>query len=157
VPFPTRLALLAGIRPLLALAVLAVALAGRAAGAERELAITAPPNAVPGADVEVTVTAATHLGGGERIGFFHGEFSNDGGRTWTGFCYEQNQGAEMTRVAHVHAGPAPSRIIVRVRVAFRDGAAGDVDYTGAAIRWSPSWENWREPPAKSVTIPVLDR
>jgi len=131
--------------------------AAASTAAERELEFRAPAGVTAGSDVEVAVTAATHVGGGERIGFFHGEFSADGGRTWTGFCYEQNQGTEMTRVAHVHAGPAPSRILVRVRVAFRDGAAGDVDYTGAAIRWSATWADWRDPPAKSVAIPVRER
>jgi hypothetical protein len=123
--------------------------------AERDLSISAPATALAGAEVEVSIAAATHLGGGEQIGFLHGEYSVDGGRAWTGFCYDQNLGPSATREVAIKTGPPGSKIVVRVRVAFRDGAAGDVDFSGAAIRWTDTWRDWREPPAKVVTISVV--
>jgi len=49
-------------------------------------------------------------------------------------------------------GAVGTTVKVRVRVAFRDGTSKDVDYTGAAIRWSDTWEKWGEPPAKSTVV-----
>lgn len=133
------------------------ALAVPVVAAERELTISAPATAAAGSEVSVSVEAATHLGGGEQIGFFHGEYSTDDGKTWSGFCYEQNKGSAMTRVVGIRAGAPGSRIVVRVRIAFRDGAAGDVDFTGAAIRWTETWNQWLEPPARSAIVSVVAR
>lgn len=134
---------------------LVAALAVPALAAEREVTLSAPPTVAAGTEVSVAISVATHVGGGEQIGFVHSEYSTDGGKTWSSFCYEQNKGTEMVREAPIHAGAAGSRIIVRLRVAFRDGAAGDVDFTGAAIQWADSWQNWAEPPAKSVKVSVV--
>ncbi|HEY4302407.1 MAG TPA: hypothetical protein VGM73_16160 [Candidatus Didemnitutus sp.] len=120
----------------------------------RELVISGPTRAQAGTDVGFSIHAITRVGGGERIGFFHGEYSTDGGAHWTGFVYDQNDGPEAARDLTVRAGEAHSRILIRVRVAFRDGAAGDVDYTGAAIRWSATWNAWDEPPARKFAVDV---
>jgi len=133
------------------LAVLTVA--GRAA-AERELDVAAPARAAAGSDFVVAVHAATHVGGGERIGFFHAEFSTDGGRTWRGLAYDQNQGPAVDRRFTLQGGAPGTWIDLRFRVAFRDGAAGDVDYAGAAIRWTDTWEDWSEPPARHVRVAI---
>ncbi|HVU16311.1 MAG TPA: hypothetical protein VHD32_05280 [Candidatus Didemnitutus sp.] len=143
------------IRFLCILPLLLGAIQGRAdALPERELQISAPSHVRAGAQFEISVHVATRVGGGEQIGFFHGEFSADGGKNWTGFSYDQGLGPETTRHATLTAGPAASRVLIRVRIAFRDGAAGDVDYSGAAIRWSATWEHWDEPPARSAVVLV---
>lgn len=122
--------------------------------ARRVLSIDAPAQVGAGVTVAVPVVVRTEAGGGEKIGFLHGEYSVDGGSTWTAFCYEQNIEASALRNAHITAGPAGSTIMVRVRVAFRNGVAGDVDHTGAAIRWDDTWKNWRETAAKLAVIRV---
>lgn len=122
--------------------------------ANRSIAAGTPRKVAPGAKVSIPVVVTSDVGGGERVGFFHGEYSVDGGKNWTGFCFESNLSASVTRLAHVEAGPAGSQIIIRVRIAFRGGSAGDVDYTGAAIKWNGSWEKWGEPPAKYFRIAV---
>lgn len=126
-----------------------------AVAAERHLELNAPSTAKPGEMVEVVASAGTDFGRGEQIGFFHGEYSIDGGRTWTGFCYDQGLGPAATRNARLKAGAAGSELRVRVRVAFRDGLAGDVDFRGAAIRWQDSWEEWAEPPARHAVVRIV--
>ena len=104
-----------------------------------------------------TVTAASPLtvSISPRIGFFQAEASLDGGKTWQAVCYLENLAAETQQNVNLTAGPAGSVIKVRVRVAFRDGLAGDVDYRGAAIRWTETWGKWEEPPSKSMAIAVV--
>lgn len=132
-----------------------VALTGRAV--ERTVAIEAPAKAVPGAPVAVMLIASTDAGQGERIGLFQADFSVDDGRTWQGLCYLDNIGPDTRQERTITAGPAGSEVKVRLRVAFRDGLAGDVDYRGAAIRWHAEWARWQDPPAKTVAIPVAAR
>ena len=129
-------------------------LAQSASAVERVLKIEAPAFAVPDTQVKFTVHASTDAGGNERIGFFHIESSSDGGKTWVGRCFEQNMGASTVRMYMVPTGPAGSKTILRARVAFRGGKAGDVDYTGAAIKWQESWTTWGEPPARIATVEV---
>ena len=131
---------------------LALALAGRAV--ERTLDIEAPVMVAPGASVAVVLSASTDAGQGERIGLFQADFSVDGGRTWAGLCYLDNIGPDTRQERAITAGPAGTEVKVRLRVAFRDGLAGDVDYRGAAIRWHAEWARWQDPPAKTVTIAV---
>jgi hypothetical protein len=121
---------------------------------ERTLTLEAPAAVAPGADCPVVLAAGTDAGQGERIGMFQADFSVDGGRTWTGLCYLNNIEPATRQERVITAGPAGTEIRVRLRVAFRDGLAGDVDYTGAALRWNGSWGKWAEPPAKSVTVVV---
>lgn len=125
-----------------------------AAPARRTLTLVVPAVAAAGNAVEVVTTATTGAGAGERIGFLHGEYSLDGGRTWTAFCYEADLGTEATRRTSIVAGPAGSTVQVRVRAAFRGGVAGDVDHTGAAIRWQDSWAVWSQPPARGAVIAI---
>lgn len=131
---------------------LCLAVAGRAV--ERTMTLEAPATVGPGAACPVVLAAGTDAGQGEQIGMFQVDFSLDGGRTWAGLCYLDNIGTATRQERNITAGPAGSTIKVRMRVAFRDGLAGDVDYTGAALRWSGSWGKWAEPPAKSVTVAV---
>ena len=124
-----------------------------AAAVERVLNITAPASVAAGTKVNIPVLARTDAKG-EQIGFFHAEYSTDGGKTWTGFCYEQNAGASATRNAIFTVGAAGTKSLVRVRIAFRGGPAGDVDFNGAALKWKDTWEKWQSPPAKILTINV---
>jgi hypothetical protein len=121
---------------------------------ERTLELTAPATVVAGTPIPVMLAASTNAGQGERIGLFQADYSIDGGRTWTGLCYMDNIGPATRQERAISPGPAGTVVKVRLRVAFRDGLAGDVDYTGAAIRWNVGWGKWQEPPAKSVTIVV---
>ena len=123
-------------------------------GVERVVTISAPEKVAAGAEVTVSVLARTDAGAGEKIGFFHAEYSKDGGATWTGFCYEENPGTTVTRLAHFKAGAAGSKVLVRVRIAFRGGKAGDVDFNGAPLKWNDTWEKWKGPPAKFSTTVV---
>lgn len=122
---------------------------------ERTLEINAPRNVAANSVVSVTIFAGTDAGQGERIGFFQVEQSLDDGRTWQPVRYLDNIAAKTTQTIDLTAGPAGSVLRLRVRVAFRDGLAGDVDYRGAAIRWTETWGKWREPPAKSAVINVV--
>lgn len=131
---------------------LACAVGGRAV--ERTMTIEAPVSVAAGGACRVVLAAGTDAGQGERIGLFQADFSLDGGRTWSGLCYLDNIEAATRQERDIAAGPAGSTVKVRLRVAFRDGLAGDVDYNGAALRWSGSWSKWAEPPAKSVTVEV---
>ncbi|AOS44947.1 hypothetical protein Verru16b_02016 [Lacunisphaera limnophila] len=129
-------------------------LAVSAGAVERTLTIEAPAAVAPGADCPVVLAAGTDAGQGERIGMFQADFSVDGGRTWTGLVYLNNIEPATRQERVITAGPAGTSVQVRLRVAFRDGLAGDVDYTGAALRWNGSWGKWAEPPAKLVTVLV---
>jgi hypothetical protein len=142
------------LRRWIAFFLLASVCAASLSAATRSIVAGTPRRAAPGAKLSIPVVASSEVGGGEKIGFFHGEVSLDGGKTWDGFCFEANLPASVTRQAHVQAGSAGTTIMIRVRVAFRGGAAGDVDYTGSAIKWADSWEKWGEPPAKYFRIPV---
>lgn len=129
-------------------------LAQSASAVERLLKIEAPASAVPETQVKFTVRASTDAGANERVGFFHVESSVDGGKTWVGQCFEQNMGASAARLFIVKAGASGTKTMLRARVAFRGGKAGDVDYTGAAIKWQESWTNWGEPPACLATVEI---
>ncbi len=125
-----------------------------AIAADREVAITAPASVPAGTKVTVSMRASTNAGEGEQIGFFQAEYSVDNGKTWTAICYEDHIGPAATRVGSFPVGADGSTALVRVRIAFRGGPAGDVDLNGAAIKWKNSWEAWEEPPAKYATINV---
>ena len=137
----------------LAAAVLMLA-AGPAFAASRNIVINAPKTAVTGSPVTVSVAVSTTTGSNEQIGFLHAQYSINGGATWVAFCFQEKLGPRATRSATIVAGPGGSKIIVRVRVAFRGGKAGDVDFAGNPIDWADSWDKWDEPPAKSATIAV---
>lgn len=119
----------------------------------RTVAIKAPATAAPGAAVQVIVSATTDAGDAEQIGFFHAEYSNDGGVTWSPH-YRNSVGSKTTQTIDFKAGSAGTKSLVRVRIAFRGGKAGDVDYNGKPIDWDKTWDKWATPPAKSVTIEV---
>ena len=123
----------------------------------RVVTITAPAEAVAGATVAVTVQASTDATDGEQIGFLHAEYSTDDGKTWTQFCYAEKSGAELIRPVSFPAGAKGVKSVVRARVAFRGGKAGDVDFKGTAIQWGESWEKWRTPPARFAIIYVTNR
>ena len=124
---------------------------------QRKFEIAAPASAAPGARIEVSIHVSTDAGAGEQIGFLQVDFSIDSGSTWTGLCYEQNIDTATTRQFSITTGVAGSRTLVRARVAFRGGAAGDVDYNGAAIKWQDSWQKWQQPPARWVETDVTAR
>lgn len=137
------------------LAVLLILSAVPAFAAKRTVAIDAPARAVAGTKVMITVTAGTDAGDGEKIGFFHAEYSVDGGQKWTGFCYDEKLGIKATRSVSFPVGAKGSQAKVRVLVAFRGGKAGDVDFNGGPIKWDSSWGKWESPPAKLATIDVV--
>jgi hypothetical protein len=129
-------------------------LGAAAAGVERRVEIEAPKTVAAGNRIDVVLVASTYAGQGERIGLLQADFSTDGGSSWAGLCYMDNLGPETRQERIIEAGPEGTIVMVRLRVAFRDGLAGDVDYRGAAIRWPGPWANWAKPPAKSVAILV---
>lgn len=122
---------------------------------ERTVELHGPATVPTASPLTVTIAARTDAGQGERIGFFQAEASFDGGRTWQPVCYLDNLAAATQQTINLTAGAAGSVVKVRVRVAFRDGLAGDVDFRGAAIRWTETWGQWHEPPAKSLAIGVV--
>jgi|GEM_PF-754709 len=124
------------------------------AAVNRAISIQAPTEAAAGSTVSITVNASTDASDGEQIGFFHAEYSIDEGLTWTQFCSAEKSGAELSRKVSFAANARGGKAIVRVRGAFRGGVAGDVDYRGASIQWSDSWQKWRWPPAKYAVIRV---
>jgi hypothetical protein len=63
-------------------------------------------------------------------------------------------GAELVRRVDFPVGGKGVKTIIRVRVAFRGGKAGDVDFAGAPIKWDSTWEKWRTPPTKFAIIYV---
>lgn len=139
------------------LALVSLAALVSAGAVERALRIDAPPAVRAGRDVMLTISASTDAGGGEQIGFLQAEASVDGGRTWIALCYLQKSGPQVSQEASVKTVSTTTAVKIRARVAFRDGLAGDVDYTGAAIRWEESWKEWREPPAKSASVNAIAR
>ena len=64
----------------------------------------------------------------------------------------EKSGTELSRNASFAVNTLGGKAIVRVRVAFRGGAAGDVDYKGGAIQWDDSWQKWRSPTTKYAII-----
>jgi hypothetical protein len=127
--------------------------AGSAMAATRTHTLTAPATVKPGAAVQVLVAASTDADDGEQIGFFHSEYSTDGGKTWMP-VYAEKVGSAATRPLDFKAGAEGTKILVRSHIAFRGGKAGDVDHTGAPIAWGGSWDKWEAPPAKYLTIRV---
>ncbi len=121
----------------------------------RVLTIAAPVLAEPVSKISVVLFASTNAGGGEQIGFFHAEYSIDDGKTWIGITYSENVGAFATRTARFTTGAAGSKVYVRVRLAFRGGPAGNVDYQGGTINWAESWAHWQEPPAKVAITTIV--
>lgn len=136
----------------LLLSILALA-AVPAFGVTRNIAIKAPAAVTAGSGVKVTVTATTDANDSEHVGFLHAEFSVDGGKNWTP-VYWDNLARSVQKSFDFTAGPGGSTAIVRLRVAFRGGKAGDVDFAGKPIAWDGSWGKWTEPPARQVTIMV---
>jgi hypothetical protein len=122
----------------------------------RALTIAAPTVVRPGDSVHVMVTASTDASDGEEIGFFHSEYSIDGGKTWLP-VYAEKVGRSATRPVDFKAGADGTKALVRSRMAFRGGAAGDVDYAGGRIAWDDTWAKWATPPAKVITINVTTK
>jgi len=120
----------------------------------RVVNIIAPAEAAAGSSVNVTVIASTDAADGEQIGFLHAEYSTDEGMTWTQFCNVEKSGAELSRSVSFPVGAKGVKTLVRARVAFRGGKAGDVDFRGNAIQWGETWEKWRTPPARFAIIYV---
>jgi hypothetical protein len=125
-------------------------------GVTRVVAITAPAAVKPGAAIQIAISASTDAPDAEQIAFFHAEYSVDNGATWN-TSYAENLGRTTTRVIDFQAGADGSKALVRVRIAFRGGKAGDVDFSGTPIAWSESWGTWESPPAKHATIKVTSR
>jgi hypothetical protein len=130
--------------------------AGPVFAVNRTVAITAPATVRPSAAVHITITAATDATDAEQIGFFQAEYSLDEGKTWAP-VYAEKVGRSATRAIDVTAGAVGSRILMRTRMAFRGGKAGDVDFAGMPIAWDGSWGKWESPPAKHTTITVTAR
>lgn len=137
------------------LLLLALALPAAAWAQTRTLTVSAPSQVYAGESFTASSSASTSAGGGEQIGFYHGQYSTDGGSSWTWFTSDVNVGTSATRNAYITAGAAGSTVVVRARLAFRDGAAGDVDYDGNAIDWGGSWDTYGIPPAKYAYISVV--
>lgn len=130
---------------------------GSAGAVERALLIEAPVSVVAGGELKVAISASTDAGQGEQVGFLQAEASLDGGKTWTAICYLQKSGEQVVQHISLKPGPAGTTVKLRVRAAFRDGLAGDVDYNGAALRWAGGWKAWQTPPAKHASIAVTAR
>jgi len=120
----------------------------------RSVTISAPASVAAGQAFSVPATASTAASDAEQIGLFHAEYSTNGGTSWSSVALDANVGKTATRTANITAGAAGSTILVRVRIAFRGGVWGDVDYNNNAINWT-AWNNWQAPPAKIVSIPVV--
>jgi len=136
-----------------ALFFLSLLVAGPALAVTRTLSVAAPATAKPGSNIHVEVSAATDATDAEQIGFLHAEYSVDGGKTWLP-VYAENLGRKGTKAVDIPAGAEGTKALVRARVAFRGGKAGDVDFSGAPIKWGDSWGKWTTPPAKAATIYV---
>lgn len=130
---------------------------GRAGAVERILRIEAPASVTAGQEAIVTISASTDAGQGEEVGFLQAESSLDGGKTWTAICYLQKSGAQVEQRASLKPGAGSTTVKLRVRAAYRDGLAGDVDFNGAAIMWKGTWNDWKSPPAKHASIAVTAR
>src|SRR5688572_5096017 len=116
---------------------LASAATAFAAAPNRVLGLAGPAVVKPGSGVTVVVTVSTDATDGEEIGFFHAEFSTDNGKSWTP-VYLEKLGRSASRPVNFQAGADGTTSLVRVRIAFRGGKAGDVDYSGAPIAWEGS-------------------
>lgn len=127
-----------------------------ALAAIRTLSINAPATAKPGENIHVIIAAATEAVDAEQIGFFHAEYSVDDGRNWLP-VYAEKPGRKLSRALDIPAGAVGSKVLVRVRVAFRGGQAGDVDYADKPIDWNGTWTKWETPPAKTAEIIVTAR
>ncbi len=130
---------------------------GQAGAVERKLLIEAPATVAAGQPLMIEIVAFTDAGQGEQVGFLQVESSIDDGKTWTAVCYLQKSGPKVRQSAKLTPGPAGTKVKVRARAAFRDGLAGDVDFSGAAIMWDRSWNEWKTPPAKLALIAVTAR
>jgi len=128
-------------------------LAVTSSAVDRVVTIAAPAVAAPGIDVHVEVTAGTSARDGEQIGFFQAEYSIDNGKTWVP-VYAENLGKASTRAVNFRTSAAGIPALVRVRVAFRGGKAGDVDFAGKPIDWGGTWGTWATPPARHATVTV---
>lgn len=122
---------------------------------ERSLVIEAPRQVAVGAPLQIVISASTNAGSGERIGFFHVEFSREPDGEWVPLAYMDNIG-ETQRQEFTLPSDKRGEVRVRARVAFRDGLAGDVDRSGAAMRWHSAWAKWQEPTACYAIILVGD-
>lgn len=122
--------------------------------ADRSLTVAVPAQATAGSSLSVVISAKTDAGAGEHIGFLHAEYSVDGGKNWTGICYDEKQGLSTTRTVAIKVGSSSTKTIIRSRAAFRGGKAGDVDFNGAPIKWDTTWGAWASPPAKIAVIEV---
>jgi hypothetical protein len=142
------------IRMLPLLAILLATVAVPARSADRTAAILVPNQVAPGADFRVVLLGSTDALDGEKIGFLHADYSVDGGKHWVSLCYLENGDTDVDRAFNLTAGPLGSKILVRLRVAFRGGRAGDVDYRGGPIEWDGNWAGWRAPPARFAIIYV---
>jgi len=120
----------------------------------RSVVINAPATAAAGSSVHVTVAVSTDAADAEQIGFLHAEYSSDNGKTWQ-TSYAEKVGRVATRAIDFKVGPAGTKALVRVRIAFRGGKAGDVDFSGAPIKWGGSWGTWETPPSKHAAINVV--
>ncbi|HKB56603.1 MAG TPA: hypothetical protein VKC51_03355 [Lacunisphaera sp.] len=130
---------------------------GQASAVERILRIETPASIHEGQALAITISASTDAGKGEQVGFLQAEASLDDGKTWTAICYLQKCGPRVAQNASLKPGPAGTTVKLRVRAAYRDGLAGDVDYSGAAIQWNGSWNDWAVPPGKLARIVVTGR
>lgn len=146
----------AGMKRCLLIGVMFIAL-GRAGAVERSLRIEAPASVSAGQELVVTISASTDAGQGEQVGFLQAESSVDDGKTWTAICYLQKSGVQVVQRASLKPGAAGTTVKLRVRAAYRDGLAGDVDFNGAALMWKGSWNEWKSPPAKQASIAVTAR
>ena len=126
----------------------------RGAAVERYLRIAAPVAVAAGQPFDVILAVGTDAGQGEQVGFLQADMSVDGGKVWTPVCYLTNLGASSRQAQSLKPGPTGSTVRLRVRAAFRGGLAGDVDFSGAALRWHDTWADWAEPPARTATITV---
>jgi len=134
-----------------------LALLARAGAVERILRIEAPATVVAGQPLTVTIRASTDAGQGEQVGFLQVEDSLDDGRTWTAICYLQKSGPKVERTVRLVPGAAGTKVKLRARAAYRDGPAGDVDFSGAPIAWGGGWTDWKTPPTKHALIVVTAR
>lgn len=128
--------------------------AAAAFGAERKVTILLPESVAAKSPLTVSVSASTDFGGGEQIGFLHAEYSVDGGKTWKRLVYATTVGAKAEYGTTFDTGEAGSKVMVRVRTAFRGGKDGDVDLKGGKIEWEKTWNTWGEPPTKVATATV---
>ena len=127
---------------------------GQASAVERTLRIEAPATIGAGQPLSIVISASTDAGQGEQVGFLQAEVSMDEGKTWTAICYLQKSGPRVAQQASLKPGPAGTAVKLRARAAFRDGLAGDVDYSGAPIHWEGSWTDWKAPPGKHARVVV---